>query len=524
MSNIIDIEEIYTKKIINKHSQMLNHIVLNINTSNNKEESEHMVYFRIFFMYYLITAFVYKPDININQIKRVFFKWIDTLKDTKNKQTIITNFELHFNYFFKIFFVDKNIYFHTYFNNLIKYFLPLPFELNMYSPIITYRTNVNHFYKTNNIDYLDKPNVFDLNNKYSYKYNINDIDIHIPIKYFDETFFSDIDIIYLVAKSKKIYIVDKNKKMLYSRINNFNSNAHLYLKKFLEKQSLEEMFPIWQNEDEEINFDDSFYICVMKKITCNDLFNVFARYNIKKNEYPYLYHNTSRTENDLSIYLKEPMFFYLIPTSKSKYFSMEKDRHCLVSKVENDIIKLLDLTNSIVTNNVFTSTIIENDRKNKEWISFDPSKTSDFYKNKTIPTKFDGQFKCLTTSKSDLKSRKYCDIYDYSGRRKLQEILFKTRKYRYKLIYLSPIFHNNQQPFEKYRIYHPLNIPIGNTWDFDKYVLYMLKCNGFFFVDYGDAIDGGEILLIKPYKFINKVIKSNMVCHDTNAFKNGFNF
>ena len=191
----------YIKILINEHSNFINDIVNTFFDKNNFNQ-QSFTYFRIFFFYYLITTFVYRPEINISEIKKIFFIWIEKTLVNKNKNYILKNFNFHFNYLFKVFFIDKNIYFHVYFNNLIKYFLPLPFELNIYSPIVVFRKNVNNFYKKNNIDYLDITNIFD-EKKIFFKNMPNEIDIHIPIKYFNENNFMFDNIIYLVGTKNK---------------------------------------------------------------------------------------------------------------------------------------------------------------------------------------------------------------------------------------------------------------------------------------------------------------------------------
>ena len=512
-------EDAYFEILIKNHIDLPNDIV---NTYFGKYYNEQILtYFRIYFMYYLLTTYVYKPELNINQIKKVFFKWImETLKN-KNKKDIVRNFNHHYNYLFKIFFVEKNIYFHVYFNNLIKYFLPLPFELNIYSPIITYRSNVNTFYKKNNSDYFDKPNEFDLSKKYLSNYNVDEIDVHIPIKYFNEKYFQNMDIIYLIGKHNKLYICNSKKKALYVRIIN-TSDAANFLDNFLNKKSFEEIFPIWEKCNDEITFDDVIYINVMKKFTNRDLFNVFGKYDIVTNKYKYLFHNTQLSDIEINSeeFLNRPTFFYLIPSTKSRYFEQEAKRDCIIFKIDKDINNLLDLSMSIISNNNFTNHMIKRDKETKKWISYDPNKTIDYYKTGTIPTKFDENFKCLTTIKSNVKNRTYCDVLYYAGRIKLQEIIFKTRKYKYKKLYLELEMNIDHSPYEIYRLYHPVNIPIYVTWDLDKYVLKVLNSNGFFSVDFGDAIDGGELLLIEPNKYIHKIAKSDKACYKKDAFPN----
>jgi len=498
----------YIQILIKDHFSYVNDVIDTF--FNNKLLDQIFIYFRIFFYYYLITTYVYKPELTINEIKDAFFIWIENTLDNKNKKYILKNFSFHYNYLFKVFFVDKNIYFHVYFNNLIKYFLPLPFELNIYSPLIVYRNNVNKFYKLNNIDYLDTINEFD---KLKIDKNIsNEVDIHIPLNFFKETLFINNDIIFLIGTKKKLYITDVNKNIIYSRINNFNENINEILKDFNEGCIFEELFPVWQKENGKINFDGSFYICVMKKITAKHLFKVFQPYNLNINKYNYLFHNSiiNKKYNNSTL----GTFFYIIPLSKSKYFEKEEKRKCLIFKIKRDINNLLDLTSSVVTNNNFTKYMILKDKTNKIWISYDPLKVLDYYNKGYISTKYDDNFKCLTTSSIKI-NRIYCDTYNYSGRSKLQEILFKTRKFKYKSIYISSL-KKDISYYNQYKLYHPLNIPVNITWDFDKFILKELNINGFFYVDFGDAIDGGEILLINPNKYLEIYKKFEKNCYNNN--------
>jgi hypothetical protein len=214
------------------------------------------------------------------------------------------------------------------------------------------------------------------------------------------------------------------------------------------------------------------------------------------------------------------MFFYFIPSSKNYFLNKEKNRKCVIFKIDKDIRSLLDLTTSIISNNDFNKNIITRDSNNKKWISYDPMKTMDYYKNGKIQTKFDKNFKCITVHDSNIKDRPYCDVSFYAGRRKLHEIFFKTRKYKYNKIYLKLDLDAILEPYEKYRLYHPTKVPISHTWDFDKYILDVLGINGFFFVDYTEAIHGGELLLIKPKNFIHKILFSNKACYSPDAFPN----
>jgi hypothetical protein len=108
----------------------------------------------------------------------------------------------------------------------------------------------------------------------------------------------------------------------------------------------------------------------------------------------------------------------------------------------------------------------------------------------------------------------------YAARRKLQEIIFKTRKFKYKKIYFNLEMNIDYEPYKIYSLYHPKNTPIYATWDFDKYVLQNINCKGFFSVDFGDAIDGGELFLIKPSDYLSLYMKSEKTCYKKDAFEN----
>lgn len=486
-----------------------------VNTYYTDElQSQILTYFRIFFFYYLVTYYVYKPELNIQEIKNVFFNWLDNSFAHKEKNKIIKVFTEQYNYLFKIFFVDKNIYFHAYFNNLIKYFFPLPYEINFYSSVITYRSNVKNFYKKNNIDYYENYNNFDTIKN---GFNPQEIDIHIPIKFFNYDIFKNLDVVYLVGKSNKLYIVNSEKKVLFIRNINIKSNYSKYVKKFFKHKSFEEIFPLWEKCDDcNFDFSDSIYISVCKKYELKNLFKVFEKYELSTNKYNFLFHNAHKEYiKNYSDLLTNSTFFYLIPNTKSRYFKNEP-RACVVFKINSNIKNLLDLSMCITTNNNFTLQYLNLDEKYKKWICYDPKKVLEYYTKNKISEKFDTNFKCINKDINEIKKRIYCDIEHYAGRRKLQEIIFKTRKYKYNRIYFNADI--NITNLSSYELYHPKSQPVNANWDFDKYILKDIGSNGFFFVDYGDAIDGGEIMLTNPQKYLNIETNSNKPCYDTLAF------
>lgn len=499
--------------------------------------TQMMCYFRVFYLYYVITEYIATPKLLDKEIKEVFLEYINkSLNKVSpvNKEIIIKNLNKHYDELFKIFFIDRNLYFHVYFNNLIKYFLPLPYELNTFSPHLTYRNEVQTLYKKNNLDYLSKIMELDKTNPASWvrEKNINvpknEIDLHIPIKNFNEKLFEKLDVIYLIADKYNLYICDRKFKVMYSRKNDFKENQFKYVNNYKKGFALEFLFKTWRKSTDnkiiQIN-DNISYLSVLKKMTKEDLFNIFKPINFNITQYKYLYHNTNANYNkeEFLDYISRPKFFYLVPSSHSKYFEKD-DKHpkCLMVKINKDIKDVLDLTSTIITNNGFTKYLIDEDYQNKKWVSYDTSKNDEYYSNGEIPDKFYENFKCLTKKNLNLKDRPYCDVAEtmyYSGRRKLQEVLFKTRKYDISKIWYYEYMKDKYKDIEindDYLMYHPPNISIEKTRDYEKYILNDLNINGFFFTDFFDAMDGGELMLTKPLDFVDLYKLGDKPCFDTN--------
>lgn len=451
------------------------------------------------------------------------------------QKKIYENFVDNFNYLHKLIF-DGNIYLDTYYNNLIKYFLPLPFDVLMYSPVVTFR-NTDTFYKLNNIDYLDKISEYDkiIPRSYVKKKNLDmikhEMDIHVPIKYFNPIN----GCIYLVAtENNMLYICDifENKmKIMYSRKND-NINLNLYK----EGISFEMLHNKWAEDNRTIDLENVIYLSAYKKINNDDLFKVFGKCNFDTSEYKNLYHYTGLDlpDKEFSDLLQDPAFFALTP-----FFSLEgffDDRKCLSYNIKKNIDNILDLTISIVTHNPLIKTDIKlnDDRNKKIWTYFDNNKLDYYYKNKCIPSNFNENNKCLTIKNMNIDkfidSRPYCDINNrlyYAGRRRLQEILYKTRKYDASKIWVYD-FH-----FDKYKKvgvqvdgsiycsnYHHSNkkdprICVANN---DTLLLLQMGINGFFSTDYEAGYrTGGELLLTKPSEYVNLNKISNSGCSDVNA-------
>ena len=485
---------------------------------------------------------------------------LENITDIKNK--LLNNHS----YLFQTFFIENNIYYSVYFNNLIKYFLPLPFDFNIYSPIITYRSNINNnkIYKTNSIDYYDK--IYKVDYKKTSR-NVdmkkrnkdiiqNEIDIHIPIKYFKNYFNNNNNdnYIFCVGIKNKMYIVKNikiindimNMDILYSRnkidIKDKNNNYGYPLESLNSK---------WKKNNSilSINIQKIIYISVLKKITEDDLLNVFGTVNYDKNELSYLYHETGLDINKKKFdsLLSCPTFFSPTPIFYKENHFYYADKKCLFYKLKKNINKLLDLTYNISIVNPFN----ENNKDNltiKDKIEnnkfFDLNDLDNFYKNKDLDeinkiTK--DKYKCLMIEeKFDLnnyvKNRWYCDTNKnkyYVGRRKLQEILFKTRKYLHGDIWIpnsDKNFNNNikknySNEYFKNNIYHPsLKMKCNMfSYNYDAVILSQIKnVTGFFFTDYIDRINtGGELFLCNPSKYIelhkyslDKCFNKNLVTYN----------
>ena len=509
--------------------------------------------FTIYYIYYVITIYIVKPNLPLKSIKKTFLLWIEKCNDSyrdsdgdgggddddgdKNKLHNILKFLIiNHEYFYDVFFIKENIYFSTHFNNLSKYFLPLPHKYNSWSPIIIYNDNINgngnsngnndifntvysdNFEMETEFDILLKPKKMD-----------DEININISIKYFDHKQFLNKDVIYLCADENKLYICENNFNIVAERKNNFNKNVRSNIEKYKNKVPFEYIFPLWNlvDKNETIKVSNLKYIAVLKRITSDDLFNVFCKIDFLKQDYKYLYHNTFDNAN-----LSKSLYFYFVPFSKSRYFEREKKRRCATFKIKKDILNILDLTSSVMTCNPFSKPFYKKDFKDGKFVSFD---TNDYNK-----TKFHKNYKCIDASTTiynknsftnnslkygtnigigdNIRSNAhiYCDIYDYTGKDRLKEILFKTRIYSNKNIWLcnkSISYKTENSIYRPQKLTEP-KIDLQQSNDFEKYIMKDLNINGYFFTDYSDAINGGEILIINPNEYIKLYKLSNKPCYN----------
>ena len=514
------------------------------NTSNYS-----YIYFRFFYYFYILIKFAYceiKPK-NIKFIFMYFLKYTRKINYNKNRELydkIVNRFIKNYDYLYDTFFVKDNIYFNVYFNNLIKYFLPLPHEYLLYTQIITYRNNVKHFYKKNDNDDIEIISTHDFQQRLTGEKNINSIrnemDIHIPLKYFNNCKLKN-NVYLIIYKFNKAHILLIANSVIKIKENNkdffiiknikytrefYNFNNY----KFNIGYPLQLLFKKWKTEhdsNKKINQSDITYISIMRKIIPNELFNVFSPINFKTDNYKYLFHNTSYEINDNNInhILTNPTFFYFIPHgSKSYATSYFKNRKCDIFKLNKNMTNILDLTQSISNDNPFINSdnLKLEHQKQKLWKAYDLTKILNYYDDKEIPFTINDNYKCITTNQNInindfVKQRPYCDIGNkklYVGRRKLYEILFKTRKYDASAIwpmeYLADSYNKQKIKVSDFDYVDPMyNNPEKikahvTGYLYDIILLKLMGYSGFFFTDFDVAIShGGELMLTNAKDFIN---------------------
>lgn len=521
---------------IHAFSNIINDI---INTYfDNNVKNQIMTYFRIFYVFFVINKYIFKYTTNTEEeTKKIFisfyFHSID--KNKNNNKIIFNNIMTHFSFFYDTFFRDENIYFSTYFNNLIKYCLPVPNEFEIYNPIITYRNNVSNIYKKNNFDYLDIITEYDMkliNSNYNKDVKLNEIDIHIPIKYFDnKNIVNTFDnLVFYIAVKNVIYITNKcyrhenklNFDIIYKRtINTFDKK---FFEQFNNNIPFELLFSEWtkSNENIEIELQNICYISVNKKISTIDLFRVFNKIDITMDKFKYLFHDTKLNLSKEQInneFLINPTYLYFTPLLPDKnILKYTKDRHCLIFKLKNNINNVADLTRTIVSDNPFTNYLINKDKNKHIWKQYDNNKIMDYYENKNLDI-VDSDFACITTNNKDnindfIRMRPYCDINSkdkYTGKRKFLEIIFKTRKYTYSQIWL--FYHIDKYIKYGYKnkinninlLYHPSKTQLFNS-NLDIHITDFCKkinLSAFFSTDHDITYKtGGEIMITKPIDFI----------------------
>jgi len=456
------------------------------------------LFFRTFYYYYVIIKYILLVEDTLDT-PDTFLKYINySMKRNKgiNFEAMYNLFEKNYEYLHDT--IPTNVYFSTYFNNLIKYVLPIPHELFEYSPVITYRNNVDKFYKKNNIDYLDTIKNIDTTKQGSYvkPKNVdmvrNEIDIHIPMKYFDSKLFSKN--IFIIGCSDKLYIANGIDGDTY-KVTYMRDNREINEKKFRDGYCLELLMDEWKAVHKKININKSsiVYLCVMRKLTPDDLYNVFPRIDLKNDK---VFHNTGleADENVLNTLLEIPTFFYTKMMGNNIYIT--GGRKCVTYDVYNPIVDIIDLTRSVATNNPFVRVVDD--------------------------TPCIAEYGLIQSIEDFVKMRPECDLGRqnfYVGRRKLQEILYKTRKYSSSHIWIHEHFVDRfegvNKPLHSNIYYSPNKLQYKLTiTDYDSILLRDMNMNGFLFTDFGAVWDkGGELMLTHPNNFLRVNNVQNSPCY-----------
>jgi hypothetical protein len=525
---------------INNYPNIINDILDTYFNDNIK--SQIMTYFRLIYIFYVISKFILNNDLKEKEAKEIFIEYFNETVKNKNKEVIINNISKHFSFYYKTFFSDENIYFSVYFNNLIKYFFPIPYDYELFSPFITYRNNVNEIYKKNNIDYLSKINDFDRSTRINkFQYNINDIyneiDIHIPLSKFNNKLSSD-NFVYYIGTEKDLYIGtscmrDNNTfKIDITHERNFKIPN---LKHYENRMPYELLFDDWKkvNKKIELNYNDIIYISIHRKITKKDILNIFNVIDLSNKDYKYFFHDTSleiKKEDVNKTFLNSPLFLYLSPIPPGgRILDYTRDRHCITFEIIKDIKEVIDLTRTVVTDNPLTEFIKNKHKDDKIWKSYKNTKILDYYEDKPLEKFVSDNNSCLSDNlnmevEDFIKQRPYCDINNrkrYTGKRKFLEIIFKTRKYNYSQIWTS-MFIEDYKKFgygEKVKeinfMYHPhrektfaANLDVHLTDFCDK-----LDISAIFSTDHDLSFkNGGEIMLVHPKDYITAYSVSKENC------------
>jgi hypothetical protein len=257
--------------------------LLNYNFDKNNHSHIFDIY-RFYYLYSIIKKYINK-NIDLNYIIN------QTIPNTI-KSKISNNIQ-----FLEETFIQKNnLYFSTYFNNSIKYLLPLPYELLFYYPILSFRKGGKIYRHLDKLDSIHTPIFFDkLKKKTLTKMkNIDAIKNEIELNL-------DINLLYDLSKSESdsitiIVILDEQKNMFiyagsFNDRNNFNvlferiiiitkMNTKIYTNFGI---GFEAVFPAWRKTKKtiKIDFNKIYYAQIYKKIQKNDFFDSFPEISIE---------------------------------------------------------------------------------------------------------------------------------------------------------------------------------------------------------------------------------------------------
>lgn len=449
----------------------------------------------------------------------------DTHKDFTD--AYINHVKKNFSYLYEKVIGKPNVYLSVYFNNMNKYFFPLPYEVTKYSILTTFRKQNNtkdkeRIFNKRLLDYVDQPTKVDHvyrknpgKPKYLDKIK-NEMCMTIPLKYLRNNQLDNDDI--LIMGTKIGFYVTKNNKITEDTIKGTilfkREHFEFDFDKYMSGLPLELLTPMWKEGNDELNISRErvTFVQIGRKIKPEDLFNVFDKTEFSTDDYKYLFQNTPiPTEQALKVFDDLPTFWFFSPwTSFDKYVADE--RKCFRYKIKQKIDNIVDLTVSIITSNPFHNPNTQNMKKFYNLVN-----VSNHDINNMPELKESIKNRCLSIENNldDVKNNKFCDVNKpvfYSGRRRIQELFLKNRTYGVTALYISHKYShkyaNKYKLDEDYKYYNNLYYPDKKSnrsihlYDFDKYCLKDIGSNGFFFTNYDANMDGGEIMLAETNKYL----------------------
>lgn len=495
--------------------------LLNYRFSPNNYGQVFEIY-RFYYLYSVIKKYI-NNDLNLNDL----ISKINIKSELKHK--IINNLSFLNDTFIK----TDNLYISTYFNNAIKYLLPLPYELLFYFPILTFRKGGNIYKHIDEFDSIANPIFFDkLKKKMLTKkknldaiYNEIELNLDINLLHIISKSIEGVVIIIILDEKKNMFIyagnfIDQNNfSCIFERIIYLNKiNITMYTKFGI---GLEAVFPAWQevNKKIKINLNNIYYAQIYKKMKKEDFFNSFPEIKINKDNFNYLFRNCDKQKKlDMNIQL----YTYFYPNSNVLFRYLDQT-FCQIYKIDRTIDNVLDINRSIMSVNPFIEQKTNNVFFNNSKIKLE----SIVGKNKLKLTKEtirDDVFKCVSIDKdidSFIKENKHCDINyksQYSAKRRFYEIIYKTRRYDPSSIYVNLIFKDKIPPSINlqnyiYDIYRPLEMYDIDVNHIDGFILRAFNINGFISTDFELIFNtGNELFITYPNRFIHKYAKSDKPC------------
>jgi len=508
----------------NDYIKLFNNL-LNFNFDKNNHSSIFDIY-RFYYLYSVIKKFINK-NINFDDI-------INKTIPNNFKSKISNNIQFLEDTFIK----KNNLYISTYFNNSIKYLLPLPYELLFYYPLLSFRKGGKIYKHLDKLDSIQTPIFFDkLKKKTLTKMkNIdaikNEIELNLDINLLYDLSQSESDsitIIIILDEQKNIYIYagsfnDRNNfNILFERIIIITKmNTKIYTNFGI---GFEAVFPSWRKTKKTIKIDYNkiYYAQIYKKIQKDDFFDSFPEISINNDKFGYLFRNCDKNVKlDLNIQL----YTYFFPNSNVLFRYLD-NTYCIIYKLNKTINSVLDINRSIISVNPFVP--IKSDKKNKFYDNkkirlIENFKPGEFKLKVTTDTIEDDIYKCVSIDQkidNFIKKNPDCDINYrnlYSAKRRFYEIIYKTRRYDPSTIYTDLKFREklpkdiNLNNF-MYDIHRPIDMYNIDINHFDGFILRAFNINGFISTDFELIFNtGNELFITFPNRYITEHAKSTVPC------------